>query len=39
MKSSTIRRSSITHYEKIVIEIAAWLAIFGIACVFAGVIF
>ena len=40
MKSSTtIRRPSITHYEKIVIEVAAWLSVIGIVCVLVGAIF
>ena len=38
MKSSTIRRSSITHNEKLVIEVAAWLAIFAIIGILAGMI-
>ena len=38
MKSSTIRRNSVTHSEKLIIEIAAWVSIFVIACIIAGVI-
>ena len=38
MKSSHIRRTSITHHEKLIVEIAAWVSIFVIACIVAGVI-
>ena len=39
MKSSTIKRPSITHFEKLVIEIAAWLSVIGLISIIVGTIF